>query len=168
MKYFKSIIALVVSATLLTSGAIACGSSSVHTQQWSSPPAMQIDTSKTYYAVFNTSLGSFKVQLFAAETPQTVNNFVFLARQKFYDGTVFHRIIQTFMIQGGDPTGTGMGGPGYNIPDELPIKHPYDPGIVAMANTGHPNTGNSQFFICTGDDAASLNHAILHPVWRGG
>jgi cyclophilin family peptidyl-prolyl cis-trans isomerase len=157
MKCFKSIIALVLSITLLTSGAMACGSSPPHTQQWSTPPAMQIDTAKTYYAVFNTSLGNFKIKLFVAEAPKTVNNFVFLARQKFYDGTVFHRIIKAFMIQGGDPLGTGMGTPGYNIPDELPIKHPYDPGIVAMANTGAPNSGGSQFFICTGVDAAGLN-----------
>ena len=158
MKYFKLIIALVVSVTLLVSGAIGCGSSPAHTQQWSVPPAMQIDTSKTYYAVFNTSMGSFKIKLFVAEAPKTVNNFVFLAEQKFYNGTVFHRIIQTFMIQGGDPLGTGMGNPGYNIPDELPVSHSYDPGIVAMANTGRANTGGSQFFICTGAAAAaSLN-----------
>jgi len=162
MKYFKLIVALVVSFTLLVSGAIGCSSSPAHTQQWSSPPAMQIDTSKTYYAVFNTSLGSFKVQLFVADAPQTVNNFVFLARQKFYDGTIFHRIIKTFMIQGGDPLGTGMGNPGYNIPDELPVKYSYDPGIVAMANSGRANTGGSQFFICTGADAASLNKSPIY------
>jgi cyclophilin family peptidyl-prolyl cis-trans isomerase len=118
---------------------------------------MQIDTSKTYYAVFDTSLGSFKVQLFAADAPITVNNFVFLAEQKFYNGTVFHRIIKTFMIQGGDPNGDGTGNPGYYIPDELPTKYSYDPGIVAMANSG-PNTDGCQFFICTGADAASLNN----------
>jgi cyclophilin family peptidyl-prolyl cis-trans isomerase len=120
---------------------------------------MQIDTSKTYIAVFDTSLGSFKVELFASTAPITVNNFVFLAEQKFYDGTIFHRIMQAFMIQGGDPTGTGTGGPGYTIPDEIPANHAnyaYDPGIVAMANTGLANTGGSQFFICTGADAASL------------
>ena len=125
--------------------------------QWSSPPSMQINTSRIYYATFDTSLGSFKVQLFANESPITVNNFVFLAEQGFYNDTTFHRIIRTFMIQGGDPTGTGTGGPGYTIPDELPVKHSYDPGILAMANTGQPNTGGSQFFICTGSDAQNLN-----------
>jgi cyclophilin family peptidyl-prolyl cis-trans isomerase len=135
----------------------ACGGSPAHTQQWSSPPEMQIDTSKTYYAVFDTSLGTFKIELFASDAPQTVNNFVFLARQGFYDDTVFHRIMKTFMIQGGDPTGTGTGGPGYTIPDELPVKYSYEPGIVAMANTGNANTGGSQFFICTGSRAANLN-----------
>jgi peptidylprolyl isomerase/peptidyl-prolyl cis-trans isomerase B (cyclophilin B) len=118
---------------------------------------MQIDTSKTYYAIFDTSLGSFKIELFTAEAPQTVNNFVFLARQKFYDDTIFHRIIKVFMIQGGDPEGTGKGDPGYTIPDELPVKYPYEPGIVAMANSGSANTGGSQFFICTGTQAAGLN-----------
>ncbi len=118
---------------------------------------MQIDTSKTYFASIDTSLGAFKIQLFANETPKTVNNFIFLAQQRFYDGVMIHRIIKTFMIQTGDPTGTGRGGPGYQFADELPPKHSYDPGIVAMANAG-PNTQGSQFFICTGADARSLNN----------
>ncbi|RJO60611.1 MAG: peptidylprolyl isomerase [Dehalococcoidia bacterium] len=155
----RLLIPVVCSMAVALSG---CGGSPAHTQRWSSPPAMQIDTSKTYYAVFNTSMGSFKIKLFAAEAPKTVNNFVFLARQKFYDGTIFHRIIKPFMIQGGDPLGTGMGGPGYNIPDELPVKYSYDPGIIAMANTGRANTGGSQFFICTGTDAASLNKSPIY------
>jgi cyclophilin family peptidyl-prolyl cis-trans isomerase len=125
-------------------------------KRWSKPPAMQIDTSKTYLATVDTSLGVFKIQLFASETPNTVNNFVFLSQQNFYNGVIFHRIIKTFMIQTGDPTGTGGGGPGYKFNDELPPKHSYDPGIVAMANAG-PNTQGSQFFICTGADAKNLN-----------
>jgi peptidylprolyl isomerase/peptidyl-prolyl cis-trans isomerase B (cyclophilin B) len=134
-------------------------------QQWAEPPAMQIDTTKTYYAVFDTSLGTFKVELWASAAPITVNNFIFLSEQKFYDGTTFHRIRKNFMIQGGnpDPKGT-IGNPGYNIPDELPPKGNYDTGILAMAksydpNTGSiiPNSGGSQFFICTGANAASLN-----------
>ena len=156
-KIFTALLALTVCLTALA--ATACGSSNPATQTWSAAPAMQIDTSKTYIAVFDTSLGSFKVELFASTAPITVNNFVFLAEQKFYDGTIFHRIMQAFMIQGGDPTGTGTGGPGYTIPDEIPANHAnyaYDPGIVAMANTGLANTGGSQFFICTGSDAASL------------
>ncbi|MCL2678690.1 MAG: peptidylprolyl isomerase [Dehalococcoidia bacterium] len=117
---------------------------------------MIIDSAKTYTATFDTSLGSFKVELFASESPLTANNFVFLAKQKFYDGVVFHRIIKTFMIQGGDPEGTGRGGPGYRFADELPVKHPYDVGILAMANAG-PDTNGSQFFICTGPDARFLD-----------
>jgi cyclophilin family peptidyl-prolyl cis-trans isomerase len=152
---------LFVTALLVITG---CGSKVISTtggsnmtKQWSTPPAVTIDASKKYTATFDTSLGTFKVELLASESPKTVNNFVFLARQGFYDGTIFHRIIKSFMIQGGDPTGTGMGGPGYNIPDELPVKHPYAPGIVAMANTGRPNSGGSQFFICTGADSKSLD-----------
>jgi cyclophilin family peptidyl-prolyl cis-trans isomerase len=87
----------------------------------------------------------------------TVNNFIFLSKQGFYNGVIFHRIIKTFMIQTGDPTGTGMGDPGYKFADELPPKHKYDVGIVAMANSG-PNTNGSQFFICTGTDAKSLDN----------
>jgi cyclophilin family peptidyl-prolyl cis-trans isomerase len=117
---------------------------------------MQIDAAKKYVAVFDTSLGAFKIELLAGESSKTVNNFVFLAKNKFYDGTVFHRIIKTFMIQGGDPTGTGCGGPGYQFADELPVKHSYDVGVVAMANAG-PNTNGSQFFICTGADSKYLN-----------
>jgi len=125
-------------------------------KNWNTPPAMIIDSAKTYTATFDTSLGSFKVELFASESPLTANNFVFLAKQKFYDGVVFHRIIKTFMIQGGDPEGTGRGGPGYRFADELPVKHPYDVGILAMANAG-PDTNGSQFFICTGPDARFLD-----------
>ncbi len=126
-------------------------------KQWNSPPAMQIDVSKTYFATVKTTLGTFKIQLFANESPKTVNNFVFLSQQGYYNGVIFHRIIQNFMIQTGDPTGTGSGGPGYSFADELPPKHSYDPGIVAMANAG-PNTNGSQFFICTGTDAENLNN----------
>jgi cyclophilin family peptidyl-prolyl cis-trans isomerase len=123
---------------------------------WNMPPALQIDAAKKYTAVLGTSLGSFKIELLASESPKTVNNFVFLARQKFYDGTIFHRIIKTFMIQGGDPTGTGCGGPGYQFADELPVKHSYEIGTVAMANSG-TNTNGSQFFICTGADSKFLD-----------
>ncbi len=125
-------------------------------KSWPTAPAMTIDPSKTYFASVETSLGTFKIQLLANESPKTVNNFVFLANQGYYNGVIFHRIIKTFMIQTGDPTGTGSGGPGYRFADELPPKHSYDPGVVAMANSG-PNTNGSQFFICTGADAKSLN-----------
>jgi len=118
---------------------------------------MQIDKKKKYYATLETSLGSFKIELYASETPLTVNNFVFLSQQGFYNGVIFHRIMKTFMIQTGDPLGTGMGGPGYKFNDELPPKHQYAPGIVAMANSG-PNTNGSQFFVCTGADSQGLNY----------
>ncbi|MDV2989527.1 MAG: peptidylprolyl isomerase [Dehalogenimonas sp.] len=127
-------------------------------KRWSSPPEMKIDPAKKYRAEIETSLGSFTLELLAGESPKTVNNFVFLAGEGFYDGVIFHRIIKTFMIQTGDPTGTGAGGPGYRFADELPVKHSYDPGIVAMANAG-PNTNGSQFFVCTGADSRGLNGA---------
>ena len=121
------------------------------TISWNTSPAMQIDVAKTYKAVFDTSFGSFEIELFADESPVTVNNFVFLARQNFYNGTIFHRVIKEFMIQGGN---RGQGSPGYAIADELPPKHPWEPGIIAMANKGEPNSGSCQFFICTGYQAA--------------
>lgn len=125
-------------------------------KQWKEPPAMQIDPSKQYLATLNTDQGEIKIELLAKDAPKTVNNFVFLAREGFYDGVVFHRIIKGFMLQGGDPTGTGRGGPGYRFEDELPPKLSYDPGIVAMANAG-ANTNGSQFFICNGTGCRNLN-----------
>jgi cyclophilin family peptidyl-prolyl cis-trans isomerase len=116
-------------------------------QQWSEPPKMEIDPQKEYLAIFKTDKGDISVKLFADKTPYTVNNFVFLARQGFYDGTIFHRVIMDFMAQGGDPTGTGMGGPGYRFADEFHPSLRHDkPGILSMANSG-PNTNGSQFFI---------------------
>jgi peptidyl-prolyl cis-trans isomerase B (cyclophilin B) len=116
-------------------------------KQYSSPPAMSIDTKKTYVATFDTSKGKIVVDLFPKEAPNTVNNFVFLARDKFYDGTKFHRVIDNFMIQGGDPEGTGRGGPGYRFGDEVgPGKPKHKVGSLSMANAG-PGTNGSQFFI---------------------
>ncbi|MFB9330469.1 peptidylprolyl isomerase [Paenibacillus aurantiacus] len=138
------------------SNAVNTGDSASQAKSWDKMPEMSIDTSKTYLAHFKTSKGDFTVELFAKDAPQTVNSFVFLANEKFYNGIKFHRIIETFMIQTGDPLGNGTGGPGYDIPDELDNGHQYEEGIVAMANAG-PNTGGSQFFICTGPDAAGLN-----------
>jgi peptidyl-prolyl cis-trans isomerase B (cyclophilin B) len=118
-------------------------------KQYSSAPAMQIDPNKRYEAIFHTQRGDFTVELFAKQAPVTVNNFVTLARDGFYNGTTFHRVIKGFMAQGGDPTGTGTGGPGYNVPDEpgaLALEHG-GPGVLSMANTGRPNSGGSQFFI---------------------
>lgn len=116
-------------------------------KQYDRPPEMVIDPGKDYHATFVTEKGPVKIKLFAEEAPETVNNFVFLAREGYFDGTTFHRVIKDFMVQGGDPTGTGMGGPGYRIPDEFHPELRHDrPGILSMANAG-PNTGGSQFFI---------------------
>lgn len=116
-------------------------------QQWSNPPEMAIDPSKTYQAILHTEKGDITVQLYADKVPNTVNNFVFLARNGFYDNTIFHRVIADFMAQGGDPTGTGRGGPGYRFRDEFHPKLRHNQsGVLSMANAG-PNTNGSQFFI---------------------
>jgi cyclophilin family peptidyl-prolyl cis-trans isomerase len=116
-------------------------------KQYSSPPAIAIDPKKKYTATFKTEKGDFVVELFADKAPKTVNNFVFLARDGFYDGVTFHRVIRDFMAQGGDPTGTGTGGPGYKFADEFhPALRHSGPGLLSMANAG-PNTNGSQFFI---------------------
>jgi peptidyl-prolyl cis-trans isomerase B (cyclophilin B) len=116
-------------------------------KQYSSPPPMSIDTTKTYTATLETTKGSIVCDLFTKDAPATVNNFVFLAREGFYDGTKFHRVIQDFMVQGGDPEGTGRGGPGYRFADELKSNpNIHKVGSLSMANAG-PNTNGSQFFI---------------------
>ena len=116
-------------------------------KQWAAPPEMTIDPKKQYTATLVTDKGDIVLKLFAEKTPRTVNNFVFLAREGFYDGTIFHRVIADFMAQGGDPTGTGRGGPGYRFADEFhPELRHSKPGILSMANAG-PNTNGSQFFI---------------------
>jgi len=116
-------------------------------KQWAKPPAMTIDVKKQYTAVIHTEKGDMTIQLFADKAPRTVNNFVFLAKEGFYDGTIFHRVITDFMAQGGDPTGSGRGGPGYRFDDEFHPSLRHDkPGVLSMANAG-PNTNGSQFFI---------------------
>jgi cyclophilin family peptidyl-prolyl cis-trans isomerase len=130
---------------------------------WSSAPATTIDATKTYTATVKTDLGTFVIALDAKDAPQTVNNFVFLAQHHFFDCVIFHRVIPSFMDQTGDPTGTGSGGPGYTIPDELPAKasnaaDQYPLGSVAMANTGQPHTGGSQWFIVAGAQGESLTN----------
>ena len=137
-------------------------------QQWNSPPVMQIDPSKKYVANIETTKGLIELELYPGYAPKTVNNFVFLAREGYYDGIIFHRVINNFMIQGGDPTGTGRGGPGYKFEDELagnPLKH--EKGVISMANAG-PNTNGSQFFI-THAPQPHLNgkHTVFGKVVKG-
>jgi cyclophilin family peptidyl-prolyl cis-trans isomerase len=116
-------------------------------KSYAAPPELTIDPTKTYLAHIKTDAGEMVAELFAAQAPRTVNNFVFLAREGFYDGVIFHRVISDFMVQGGDPTGTGSGGPGYKFEDEFHPDLRHDgPGVLSMANAG-PNTNGSQFFI---------------------
>jgi cyclophilin family peptidyl-prolyl cis-trans isomerase len=133
--------------------------------KYKSAPAMSIDTNKTYTATIVTNKGTMIAELFAKDAPKTVNNFVFLANDKFYDGLIFHRVIKGFMIQGGDPTGTGTGGPGYKFADEAVTKK-YNKGILAMANSG-PNTNGSQFFIMHADYPLPPNYTIFGQVTDG-
>lgn len=137
-------------------------STSPAAKSWTQPPAMQINPDKSYKAEVKTSKGSFTIELFAKEAPKAVNNFVFLAKEKFYDGIIFHRIIETFMIQTGDPKGNGTGGPGYKF-DHEPTQYKYDKGMVAYANSGL-NTNGSQFFIVTGN-ASHLNKTPNYTVF---
>jgi peptidyl-prolyl cis-trans isomerase B (cyclophilin B) len=138
------------------------------TKQWNSPPAMQIDPKKRYRATIETDRGTIELELYPEHAPKTVNNFAFLAGEGFYDGVTFHRVIDNFMIQGGDPTGTGRGGPGYRFEDEFrgnPLKH--ERGVISMANAG-PNTNGSQFFI-THSPQPHLNgrHTVFGKVVEG-
>ena len=137
-------------------------------KQWNSAPDMVIDPSKRYTATMSTSMGDLVIALDAVQAPKTVNNFVFLAREGYYDGVIFHRIIQGFMCQGGDPTGTGRGGPGYKFGDELPRPGQYEIGSVAMANAG-PNTNGSQFFIVSGPSGVGLppQYSLFGKVVKG-
>src|ERR1051326_638273 len=139
-------------------------------KNYSSPHAMAIDANKKYAATFDTSKGKIVCDLFAKDAPKTVNNFVVLARDGFYDGTVFHRVIANFMIQGGDPTATGRGGPGYQFEDEVdPKKNPnrHRVGSLSMANAG-PNTNGSQFFIThIATDWLDGKHTVFGRVRRG-
>lgn len=137
-------------------------------KQWSTPPAMQIDSKKKYKARMETSNGVMVIELFADKTPKTVNSFVFLAREGYYEDVIFHRVIDNFMVQGGDPTGTGMGGPGYQFDDEFhpSLKHDKQ-GILSMANAG-PGTNGSQFFITHGPTPHLNNrHSVFGQVVEG-
>ncbi|MEX0756512.1 MAG: peptidylprolyl isomerase, partial [Acidimicrobiia bacterium] len=138
------------------------------TQQWNEAPAFTVDTAKTYTAVLDTNHGEITLELDAGRSPLTVNNFVFLAREGFYDGVIFHRIIRGFMLQGGDPTGTGTGGPGYKFDDELEASRSrgYKVGTLAMANAG-PNTNGSQFFIMHADYPLPPNYNVFGKTLDG-
>ena len=129
---------------------------------------MTINENASYTATMKTSKGTITIKLDPTQAPKTVNNFVFLSKQGFYNGGTFHRVIPGFMIQGGDPEGTGMGGPGYQFADELPQAGQYKIGSVAMANAG-PNTNGSQFFIITGPDGVALppNYSLFGQVTSG-
>lgn len=135
-------------------------------KSYSSEPAMSIDPARAYTATMKTDKGDVRIELYPKDAPQTVNNFVFLARDGFYDGVIFHRVIPGFMAQGGDPTGTGSGGPGYSFKDE-PNSQTHQIGSLSMANAG-PNTNGSQFFICY-DQQPHLNgrHTVFGRVIDG-
>jgi cyclophilin family peptidyl-prolyl cis-trans isomerase len=135
-------------------------------KQYASPPELTIDLDKTYTATIHTTAGDIAVELYAAAAPQTVNNWVFLANDGFYDDVIFHRVIKGFMIQGGDPTGTGRGGPGYQFRDEFHDKTSYHRGTLAMANAG-PNTNGSQFFIMHADYGLPNAYTIFGEVTDG-
>ena len=134
--------------------------------QYDAPPDVTIDLGTTYVATLDTTQGPITIEFDAAAAPQTVNNFVFLAREGFYDDVVFHRVVPGFVVQGGDPTGTGRGGPGYRFRDELEGEGSYSRGTVAMANSG-PNTNGSQFFICLADVGLPHSYTIFGRVTDG-
>ena len=134
-------------------------------KSYASAPAMNLQPGKKYSASIETSAGTMTAELFADEAPKTVNNFVFLAREGFYDGVIFHRVIRGFMIQGGDPKGTGTGGPGYQFADE-PVSRPYKRGTLAMANAGK-NTNGSQFFVMHADYNLPPNYTIFGKLTGG-
>ncbi len=135
-------------------------------QQYDTAPDLTIDLSKTHRAVLHTSAGDIAIDLYAVDAPQTVNNFRFLGNDGFYDNVIFHRVIPGFMVQGGDPTGTGRGGPGYQFRDETHSKTSYKRGTLAMANSG-PNTNGSQFFIMHADYGLPNAYTIFGEVTDG-
>ena len=146
----------------------ALDGSSPKTQQFNDIPEMGIDPAKRYTATMDTSMGTMVIALDPIKAPKTVNNFVFLSLYHYYDGIIFHRIITGFVCQGGDPTGTGRGGPGYRFEDELPKPGQYEIGSLAMANAG-PNTNGSQFFLISGPSGVQLPpaYALFGKVVKG-
>ena len=157
--------------TTAISGETECppeGGAQVRATSFEQAPPMCIDEAKTYTATMTTDAGEVTIELDAKQAPETVNNFVVLARYKYYDGLTFHRVIKDFMAQGGDPSGDGSGGPGYTFDDELPEQGDYEVGSVAMANAGE-NTNGSQFFIITGDAGVQLppSYSLFGTVTTG-
>jgi cyclophilin family peptidyl-prolyl cis-trans isomerase len=146
----------------------AADGSSERKTKFDGPPPMCIDPAKSYTAEMVTSMGSLTIALDPIAAPNTVNSFVFLARYHYYDGIIFHRIIRDFVCQGGDPTGTGRGGPGYQFADELPKPGRYEIGSVAMANAG-PNTNGSQFFLISGNQGVGLppHYSLFGKIVKG-
>ena len=134
-------------------------------KQYDAPPELKIDATRNYKVSIDTDKGAIELELYPQHAPKTVNNFVFLAEEGFYDGVTFHRVISNFMIQGGDPTGTGRGGPGYQFKDEK-VTRPYTRGTLAMANAG-PNTNGSQFFIMHADYGLPPNYTIFGKLTAG-
>jgi len=134
--------------------------------QYDDAPDLMIDLDRMYTATLQTTQGEITIELRAAEAPLAVNNFVFLAGEEFYNGCIFHRVVPGFVIQGGDPTGTGRGGPGYRFRDEIEGDGKYGRGVVAMANAG-PNTNGSQFFICLADVGLPHSYTIFGDVATG-
>jgi cyclophilin family peptidyl-prolyl cis-trans isomerase len=163
--FFYLTFTLILAVSLMT---VACASQPAQEKAAAKPEAPAPTAAKNRTAVFETSMGNFSIELFEDKAPLTTHNFITLAEKKFYDGLIFHRIIEGFMIQGGDPNGNGTGGPGYMIPDEFhpALKH-NAPGILSMANAG-PNTGGSQFFITLKDTAwLDGKHAVFGKVSAG-
>ena len=168
----KKILSLAVIVLLMSLVVVSCGEEApeqapeAKQMSWSSPPQMAIDTSKQYTATIETEKGNIVLELFVRDVPVTVNNFVFLARQGFYDGSTFHRVLPGFMAQGGDPTGTGMGEAGYNFDDEF-TAHKHEAGTLSMANRG-ANTNSAQFFI-TFTPQAGLDgkHTVFGQIVEG-
>lgn len=160
-----------VAPTPPTATTVACGAEAPPTAtepkpQFAGPPPLKIDENQTYVVTLKTSCGDIVIEMDPKAAPQTVNSFVFLAKRDYFDGQYVHRIATSIdVIQSGDPTGTGTGGPGYTIPDELQGGETYGPGVVAMANTGAPNSGGSQFFIIVGPNGHALDDQASYTVF---
>ncbi len=131
---------------------------------YSAEPAMQIDANKKYTAILDTTMGTIEIELLPKVAPRTVNSFVFLSKEGYFDDLIFHRVVKDFVLQSGDPLGNGTGGPGYAFADELGSGLSYEPGMVAMANSG-PNTNGSQFFICSGEGCRGLNNMPNYSIF---
>jgi peptidyl-prolyl cis-trans isomerase B (cyclophilin B) len=178
----KILLPVITTLLVLVPGVISCASSAApeatspeaevapapapELKTYSAPPSMMIDTNKEYIATIETEKGDIVLELFASDVPTTVNNFVFLAHEGFYNGTTFHRVIPGFMVQGGDPTGTGRGNPGYTFADEF-TGHTHVAGALSMANSG-PNTNGCQFFITyTPQHGLDGKHSVFGQVIEG-